>query len=58
MKRRERQIMESAADVCLEKPFQLNQLKTIMQAMFPEAVDKVVSTEEGWKRGHLSWQLG
>lgn len=58
MKRRERQIVESAANVCLEKPFQLNKLRTIIQGMFPPVGEKVVSTEEGWKRGRLSWQLG
>jgi hypothetical protein len=58
MKRRERRIMESAADACLEKPFQLNQLKTIIQRMFPAAEDKVLSTEERWKSGHLSLDFG
>jgi len=58
MRRRERQIMESAADACLDKPFQLNQLKTVIQGFFPPAMDKAISTEEGWKRGRLSWQLG
>jgi len=58
IKRRERQIVESAADACLEKPFELNQLKKIIQGMFPPPEDKVISTEEGWKRGPLSWQLG
>ena len=58
IKRRERQIVESAADACLEKPFELNQLKTIIQGLFPPPENEVISTEEGWKRGHLSWQLG
>ena len=58
MNRRERQIMESASDYCLERPFQLDQLKKVMQAMFPPAGGKVVSTEEGWKGERLSWQLG
>lgn len=55
--RRERQIMVSAADACLEKPFQLNQLRTVIQGFFPPAMDKAVSTEEELERGHLSWQL-
>jgi len=58
MKPRERQIMESAADVCLDRPFQLNQLKTIMKAIFPPAGEEVVPTEEEWKRECLSWQPG
>lgn len=58
IKRRERQIVESAADACLEKPFELNQLKTIIQGMFPPPEKKVIPAEEGWKRGRLSWQLG
>jgi two-component system, NtrC family, response regulator PilR len=56
--RKERPIVESAADVCLEKPFELNQLKTVIQGMFPPPEGKVISTEEGWKRGRLSWQPG
>jgi CheY-like chemotaxis protein len=58
IRRRERQIIESAADACLEKPFQLSQLKTVIQGMFPPERDKVVPTEEEWKQAGLSWQLG
>ena len=58
IKRRERQIVESAADACLERPFQLNQLRMIIQGMFPPPQGTVISPGEDWKRGQLSWQLG
>jgi DNA-binding response OmpR family regulator len=34
--RKERAILESSADVCIEKPFALSQLKTVFHGMFPQ----------------------
>ncbi|MCU0594641.1 MAG: response regulator [Desulfobacterota bacterium] len=58
IKRKERQILESAADVCLEKPFKLSQLRTVIQGMFPLAQDTTPSTDQMLNQGRLSWQLG
>jgi DNA-binding response OmpR family regulator len=58
MKRQEKKIMESAADVYLVKPFQLNDLKMIIQRMFHAPDDKPLPTEEGWKSGRLSMEVG
>jgi len=35
--RKERQIIESAADVCIEKPFEVRQLTNVIQGIFPPA---------------------
>jgi len=58
IKRKERPILESAADVCIEKPFTVNQLKNIIQDMFPLAGEETVPTDKEWTRGTLSWQIG
>jgi two-component system, OmpR family, response regulator VanR len=56
IKRRERQIVESSADACIEKPFNLGQLKTVIQGIFPMAEDTGPSTDQHWNQGALSWQ--
>ena len=58
MTRNERQIVESTADVCLEKPFQLDQLKKIVQRIFASIEKGVNSSEEEWKSGRLSLEVG
>jgi DNA-binding NtrC family response regulator len=58
IKRRERQIVESSADACLEKPFNLNQLKTVIQGILPMAEDARPSTDQRWNQGALSLQAG
>lgn len=58
VKRNQRKIIESAADACLERPFEVSQLKTIIQKMFVGLEDKVIPTEEGLKPGRLSLEVG
>ena len=58
MKRGERQIIESAADVCLEKPFQVERLKRIIQKMFTTAEDEVFQGKKEWESGRLSLEVG
>jgi DNA-binding response OmpR family regulator len=58
MKRHERKMVESEADVCLTKPFQLNDLKMVIQRMFQPSDDKALPTEEGWRTGRLSMEVG
>jgi CheY-like chemotaxis protein len=50
VKREQRRVIESAADFCLEKPFQIEQLKTVIQKLlfpgekkFPQALEALES---------------
>ena len=58
VKRGQRKIIESAADACLERPFEVGQLRTTIQKMFVGVEDKAVPTEEGLKPGSLSLEVG
>ncbi len=58
LKSKERQIVETAADFCLERPFQLSQLKAVVQRLCPATEDKDASAEQALKQRPLSWQPG
>jgi CheY-like chemotaxis protein len=58
IKQKERQILESAADFCIEKPFKFSELKTAIQDMFPLAERKIPPSDQKWNQESLSWQLG
>ena len=58
MKRRDRQIMESAADICLEKPFRIEQLKEIIQRMFASTDGQAIPNKKEWESGRLSLEVG
>jgi len=56
--RRERKIIESAADVCLEKPFPIERLKMALERLLsPGGIDRIEGTE-GWKSERLSVEVG
>ena len=55
---KERQTLMSTADICIEKPFKLSQLKTVIQGMFPMPEDKNRPADPTWTQGALSLQLG
>ncbi len=58
MKRSENRMIESEADVYLPRPFQLTDLRAIVQRMFQGAEAKPLPSEEGWKSGRLSVEVG
>lgn len=58
MKRRDREIMESAADICLEKPFRIEQLKEIIQRMFSATDGQAIPSKKEWESGRLSLEVG
>ena len=58
MTRRDRQIVESAADICLEKPFRIEQLKEIIQRMFVPTDGQAISSKKEWESGRLSLEVG
>ncbi len=58
LRQSERQIMESAADAVLAKPFSIDQLKTVIQKAFAATERMDVPTEEGWKSGRFSLDPG
>ncbi len=58
MPRKERQVVLAASDACLEKPFEMNQLKAMIQKMFTAADRKVVAAEADWPSGDLSLETG
>jgi two-component system, NtrC family, response regulator PilR len=57
IRRNERQVLESTADVCIEKPFMLGQLKTAIQEMLLLAEGKIPPTDKEWNKRVLSWQI-
>lgn len=56
--RREREIVEAASDACLDKPFEMKKLKTVIEKMFIGRETKAVPAEEGWESGDLSLEKG
>ncbi len=56
--RREREILESSSDLCLEKPLQMSQLQKAIQKIFAAADQNVVPGKKDWKSGPLSWEVG
>ena len=58
MTRRDRQIIESAADICLEKPFRIEQLKEIIQRMFAATDGQTILSKKEWESGRLSLEVG
>ena len=58
MNRRDRQIMESKADICLENPFRIEQLREIIQRMFAATDGQAIPTKKEWESGRLSLEVG
>lgn len=58
MKRKDWKIMESTADICLEKPFRIEQLKEIIQRMLAPADGQKTLGKKEWESAHLSLEVG
>ena len=54
LNRYQRKIVESAADAVLAKPFEISQLRTVLQRVFAAADRKDIPTEGKWKSGRFS----
>jgi CheY-like chemotaxis protein len=52
--RNQRRIIGSAADICLEKPFQIEQVKMAIQKILSSGERKPIPTGETWDPGRLS----
>jgi DNA-binding NtrC family response regulator len=54
--RGQRRVIESEADVCLEKPFQVEQLKTVIQKILSLGEAKSLPEGETWGPGRWSME--
>ena len=52
--RNQRRMIESAADVCLEKPFQMEQVKMVIQKILSSGERKPLPAGDTWESARLS----